>query len=168
MVLGLGLALAELALPSFFIIWFALGALLVGVVLLVVPTISFAAQVLLWTLASIVMTVLWFKFFRNASKTYAGQSDAVLGEVGVLVRGIEPMGALAERAVGNPSGRGEVRFQKPLMGADTWPCLADEAITAGTRVKVLGVDGQFLKVGRAAAVAVSAVAGAANPNADKR
>jgi membrane protein implicated in regulation of membrane protease activity len=81
------------------------------------------------------------------------------------------MRALAERAVGNPSGRGEVRFQKPLMGADTWPCLADEAITAGTRVKVLGVDGQFLKVGRAAAVAVSAVAGAAgaaNPNADKR
>lgn len=161
MVLGLGLALAELALPSFFIIWFALGALIVGVVLLIAPAMGFAAQVLLWTIASILMTVLWFKFFRNAGKTRFGQADAVLGEVGVLVRSIEPMEALAGHAANNPSGRGEVRFQKPLMGADTWPCLANEAIAAGTRVKVLGVDGQFLKVGRIALTT------AANPNAGK-
>mgnify|MGYP000075370897 CR=1 FL=1 len=36
-VLGLGLVVAELAVPAFFIIWFGLGALLVGLVLLVVP-----------------------------------------------------------------------------------------------------------------------------------
>jgi len=140
MVLGMGLALAELALFSFFIIWFAIGALLVGVALLVFPNLSFTAQVLLWTVASIVMTVLWFRFFRHANKTRSGQADEALGEIGVLVSAIEP--------VGSSSGRGEVRFQKPIMGAERWACLADESIAAGTRVKVLAVDGQFLKVGK--------------------
>ncbi|AJP48229.1 hypothetical protein PG1C_06675 [Rugosibacter aromaticivorans] len=140
MVLGMGLALAELALFSFFIIWFAVGALLVGVALLALPGLSFTAQILLWTAASIVMTVLWFKFFRHVNKTRSGQADEALGEIGVLVSAIEP--------VGSASGRGEVRFQKPIMGAERWACLADEPIAAGTRVKVLAVDGQFLKVGK--------------------
>ena len=47
-----------------------------------------------------------------------------------------------------PMGRGEVRFQKPVMGSDTWPCVSDEAIAAGQRVKVVAVDGQLLRVGK--------------------
>jgi hypothetical protein len=41
-----------------------------------------------------------------------------------------------------------VRFQKPVMGSDVWPCLADEVIAAGERVRVLAVDGQILRVGK--------------------
>lgn len=140
MVFGMGLALVELALFSFFIIWFAVGALLVGVVLALLPNLGFAAQILLWTAVSVAMTVLWFKFFRPANRTRSGQADEVLGEIGVLLSAIEP--------VGSSSGRSEVRFQKPIMGAERWTCLADEPIAAGTRVKVLAVDGQFLKVGK--------------------
>lgn len=139
-VLGLGLALVELALFSFFVIWFALGAVLTGIVLLLLPALGFAAQMLIWTVASVVMTVLWFKYFRNASRTRAGQADGALGEIGVLVRAIEPLSV--------SSLRGEVRFQKPIMGADAWPCIADEAIAAGERVKVVAVDGQLLKVAK--------------------
>lgn len=141
MLLGLGLGLLELAVASFFVIWFGLGALLVGVALLVVPDMVFSAQILLWTAASIAMTVLWFKVLRkDADRTRSGQADEALGEIGVLVRAVEPLGAA--------SARGEVRFQKPIMGSDSWPCLADEAIAAGERVKVLAVDGQILKVGK--------------------
>lgn len=140
MVLGLGLALVELALFSFFVIWFALGALFTGIILLLLPTLGFAAQMLIWTVASVVMTVLWFKYFRNANRTHVGQADGALGEIGVLVRAIEPLGV--------SSLRGEVRFQKPVMGADVWPCLADESIAAGERVKVVAVDGQLLKVAK--------------------
>ncbi len=93
MVLGMGLALAELALFSFFIIWFAVGALLVGVALLALPGLSFTAQILLWTAASIVMTLLWFKFFRHVNKTRSGQADEALGEIVVLVSAIEPVGS---------------------------------------------------------------------------
>ena len=141
MVLGLGLGLVELVVPSFFIIWFGLGALLVGVAMLVVPDLAFSTQILLWTAASVMMTVLWFRVFRrDDGKTRSGQADEALGEIGVLVRAVEPLGVA--------SARGEVRFQKPVMGSDVWPCLADEAIAAGERVKVLAVDGQFLKVGK--------------------
>ena len=134
-VLGLLLGMMELMITSFYVIWFGLGALLVGLVMLVVP-LGFTAQVVLWTVASIAMTVLWIKVFRQSDKTHAGQADAALGEYGVMANAVEPM------------GRGEVRFQKPVMGSDTWPCIADEAIAAGQRVKVVAVDGQLLHVGK--------------------
>jgi membrane protein implicated in regulation of membrane protease activity len=102
---------------------------------------AFSAQILLWTAASVAMTVLWFKVLRkDGEKTRSGQADAALGEIGVLVRAVEPLGV--------ESARGEVRFQKPIIGSDVWPCLADEAIAAGERVKVLAVVGQILKVGK--------------------
>ncbi len=70
-------------------------------------------------------------------KTRIGMSDAnVVGEVGMLVRDVAPF------------EKGEVRFQKPILGADVWGCIADEAIKSGERVRVLGVEGSFLKVGR--------------------
>ena len=141
MVLGLGLGLLELVVPSFFIIWFGLGALLVGLAMVIVPGMSFSSQIVLWTIASVLMTVLWFWVFRrDDGKTRSGQANEALGEIGVLVRAVEPLGI--------ESARGEVRFQKPVMGSDVWPCLADEAIAAGERVKVLAVDGQILKVGK--------------------
>ncbi len=141
LVLGLGLGLLELLVPSFFIIWFGLGALLVGLVMMALPDLGFTAQVALWTVASVAMTVLWFQVFRrDADRTRSGRADEALGEIGVLVRAVEPLGV--------NSGRGEVRFQKPVMGSDVWPCLADEAIAAGERVRVLAVDGQLLKVGK--------------------
>ena len=141
MVLGLGLGLVELVVASFFIIWFGLGALLVGVAMLVAPGMVFSTQILLWTAASVAMTALWFRVLRkDAGKTRSGQANEALGEIGVLVRAVEPLGV--------NSARGEVRFQKPVMGSDVWPCLAEEAIAAGERVRVLAVDGQILKVGK--------------------
>lgn len=140
-VLGLGLGLLELFVASFFVIWFGLGALLVGVAMLLVPTMAFSTQILSWTVASVAMTVFWFKVLRkDGGKTRSGQADEALGEIGVLVRAVEPLGI--------ESARGEVRFQKPVMGSEVWPCLADEAIEAGARVRVLAVDGQILKVGK--------------------
>jgi hypothetical protein len=42
-----------------------------------------------------------------------------------------------------------VRFQKPLVGSEVWECISDETIKSGERVKVLGIEGSFLKVGKA-------------------
>ncbi len=141
MILGLGLGLLELVVPSFFIIWFGLGALLVGIAMLGLPGMTFTTRTLPWTVASVAMTVLWFRVFRrDDGRTRSGQANEALGEIGILIR---PVAAL-----GVDSTRGEVRFQKPVMGSEVWPCLADEAIAAGERVKVLAVDGQILRVGK--------------------
>ena len=136
---GLALIVAELAIPSFFIVWFGLGALLVGMLMLAIPTLSLTAQLATWTLASLAMVVLWFRVFKTGFyKTRIGMADGeVLGEIGLLVSAVAPF------------ERGKVRFQRPLLGSDEWVCLADAAIAAGERVKVVAVEGSFLKVRKA-------------------
>ena len=47
-VLGLCLVMSELVVPAFFVIWFGIGALLVGVSLLAMPTLGMAVQLMLW------------------------------------------------------------------------------------------------------------------------
>jgi membrane protein implicated in regulation of membrane protease activity len=136
-VTGIVLILAELAVPAFVLIWFGLGALLVALVV-AVATIGVTAQLAVWLVVSVLLVFLWFKVFRpERYRTRIGMSaPAMIGEVGVLTQPVAPF------------GRGEVRFQKPLLGADVWPCMADEEITAGTRVKVVAVEGSLLKIGR--------------------
>ena len=138
-VLGIGLIIAELAIPAFFIVWFGLGALLVSFVLLAVPSMSLTAQLLTWTIASVAMVGIWFRIFKpGMHKTKIGMSDSnIVGEVGMLVRDVEPF------------QKGQVRFQKPLVGSEVWECISDETIKSGERVRVLGIEGSFLKVGKA-------------------
>lgn len=133
---GLALVLAELTMGTFYIIWFGLGAILVGLVVWAVPGLSATGQVALWILASVAMAVAWFKVFRHGlDRTRSGTADGeAIGEVGLLVSAVEPF------------AKGKVRFQRPLLGSDEWVCLADETIAAGERVRVVSVEGSFLKV----------------------
>ncbi len=135
---GIVLVLAELVIPSFFIVWFGLGALLTGLLTLAFE-LSLTAQLATWTLASLAMVGLWFRVFKQSFvKTRIGTADGeVIGEIGLLV------GAVA------PFERGKVRFQRPVLGSEEWVCLADTAIAAGERVRVVAVEGSFLKVGKA-------------------
>ena len=134
---GIVLIIAELAVPSFVLIWFGLGALLVALVL-AVAGIGLTAQLALWLVVSLILVAAWFKVFKpNMHKTKIGMADAnVTGEIGVLVRDVAPF------------EKGQVRFQKPILGDDVWECIADEAIKSGERVRVVAVEGSFLKVGR--------------------
>lgn len=138
-VAGIAMILSELIVPAFFIIWFGLGGLLVAGVLLIAPGLSPTAQIALWTVASVAMVVLWFKVFKPGShKTRIGTADGeVIGEVGLLVGPVAPF------------QRGKVRFQRPVLGAEEWVCLAEESIAAGQRVRVVAVEGSFLKVAQA-------------------
>lgn len=135
---GIALILAELAIPAFFIIWFGLGALLVGLFTLVAPEMSTNAQLSLWAVASVAMVILWFRIFKPGYyKTRIGTAGGeAIGEIGLLV------GAVA------PFEKGRVRFQRPVLGAEEWACLAEAAIPAGERVKVVAIEGSFLKVAK--------------------
>jgi inner membrane protein len=136
---GLALVLLELAIPAFFVIWFGFGAMLVGLVLLLVGELSVAAQVSTWILASLAMVVLWFRVFRRSQhKTLIGTAAGeVIGEVGLLVAEVEPF------------RRGKVRFQRPVLGAEEWSCMAESPIGAGERVRVISVEGSYIKVRKA-------------------
>ena len=134
---GIVLVLAELVIPSFFIVWFGLGALLTGLLTLAFD-LSVTAQLATWTLASLAMAGLWFRVFKQSFvKTRVGTADGeVIGEIGLLVSAVAPF------------ERGKVRFQRPVLGSEEWVCLADTAIAAGERVKVMAVEGSFLKVSK--------------------
>ena len=137
-VLGVVLTLLELAVPAFFLVWFGAGAIVVGLVALALPQLSLAWQVLVWIAASATFIWLWFKVFKPGfHKTRAGMSKgAVIGEIGLVIRDIRPF------------EKGQIRFQKPVLGDEVWESIADEEIRTGERVKVLDVEGNILKVGK--------------------
>lgn len=139
MIAGLGLVLLELAVPAFFVIWFGLGAVLVAIALLVFGELSLTVQISLWIIASLVMVVLWFRIFkRSQHRTLVGTASGdVIGEVGLLVGTVAPF------------EHGKVRFQRPILGADEWVCVSDTAIPAGERVRVVAVEGSFVRVAKA-------------------
>ncbi|NWG30974.1 MAG: NfeD family protein [Rhodocyclaceae bacterium] len=134
---GIVLIVAELVVPSFVLIWFGAGALVVALAV-ALADLTLTAQLGLWLIVSLVLVAAWFKVFKpGMHKTRIGMADAdVIGEVGLLVRDVAPF------------EKGEVRFQKPLLGDDVWTCIADEAIKSGERVRVVAVEGSFLKVER--------------------
>lgn len=136
---GIVLILAELAIPSFFVVWFGLGALVTGLLALALPDLSLTVQTATWTAASLAMVFLWFRVFRpGVHKTRIGQAEGeAIGEIGLLVSAVAPF------------VRGRVRFQRPVLGSEEWACLADAPIAAGERVKVVAVEGSFLKISKA-------------------
>lgn len=138
-ILGVLLTVSELLVPAFVLVWFGLGALVVALLLALVPDMAFTPQLLIWTVSSVAMVLSWFKIFKpHQHKILAGRSQAeAIGEVGLLTADVEPF------------RKGQVRFQTPLIGADVWDCIADEAIKAGARVKVVSVEGSILKITKA-------------------
>jgi membrane protein implicated in regulation of membrane protease activity len=137
-VLGIVLMLLELAVPSFFLVWFGLGALIVGVLTVFSPSAPFAFQILAWTACSLVFLALWFRVFKpNLYKSRAGMArGSLIGEVGLVTRDIRPY------------ERGQIRLQKPILGEEVWESVAEEEIRVGERVRVLEVEGNTLKVSR--------------------
>ena len=134
-VLGLCLVMSELVVPALFVIWFGIGALLVGVSLLAMPTLGMAVQLMLWAGLSTLLVIFWFRYLKPKTVSLAGSSSAqAIGEVGLLVSDL------------CPDSRGQVRFQKPVLGSDLWECYAETPIKAGERVRVVKIEGHFIKV----------------------
>ncbi|RAS27007.1 MULTISPECIES: NfeD family protein [unclassified Pseudomonas] len=137
LVFGIGLILLELVLPTFFIIWFGIGAVLVSLIALAAPALQLDMQVLLWVLFSSVTTVLWFKLFKRKQPDVRWTADSVIGEVGLLTSSVSQF------------QKGRVRFQKPLLGNEEWTCVADGDIPAGERVRLVTIEGNTARVVRA-------------------
>ncbi|GLO30279.1 membrane protein [Pseudomonas putida] len=137
LVFGIALILLELVLPTFFILWFGIGAVLVSLISLAAPSLQLDMQVLLWVLMSSVTTALWFKLFRRKQPDVRWTAESVIGEVGLLTAGVSEF------------QKGRVRFQKPILGNEEWTCIADSEIAAGERVRLTAIEGNTARVIRA-------------------
>jgi len=137
LILGMVLMGVEIFLPSFTALWFGLGALFVGALLLLAPDLSLFAQLLTWSAASIAATAAWFGYFRNRSpdRTKAGLSmEALVGETGHVI------------AVATEHRRGTVRFTIPLLGSEEWEYISEDELAIGDRVTVTDLSGNSLIV----------------------
>jgi len=137
LVFGMLLIIAELFIPSFTIFWFGLGAIIVALILWLLPDMAVSWQLFIWAMASIVFTILWFKFFKPlmTDRTKAGISrEAIMGESGQVIK------------IPGADQRGIVRFTTPLLGADEWPFICEHEVAAGDRIFVKDVSGNTLIV----------------------
>ena len=135
--LGIALAIAEMFLASFTVLWFGLGAVLVGVLMLLFPSISLNLQLSLWIVFSGGFAIFWFKYFRPrmVDKTKAGIArEAVIGESGTVIK---------SPAEGN---RGIVRFSTPILGEDEWEFICEQSLDVGDRVHIKDFSGNTLIV----------------------
>ncbi|MFK8331147.1 NfeD family protein [Pseudomonas sp. BJa5] len=137
LVFGFGLIVLELLLPTFFILWFGIGAVLVSLVAYLAPGLQLDMQVLLWVVLSSLTTVLWFKVFRRKQPDTRWTADDVIGQVGLLTATVSEF------------QKGRVRFQKPILGNEEWVCIADTEIQSGERVRLTAIEGNTARVTRA-------------------
>ena len=126
LVLGLLLIIAEIFIPSFTIMWFGLGAIVVGLVSLAIDM-SFNWQVLLWTVSSVAFTVLWFMVIKPkiADRNFEGLArESAIGESGKVIK------------LPTETSNGSMRFTTAVLGCDEWAFSCDVEVSLGDRLHI--------------------------------
>lgn len=123
----------EILAPGVFFIWLGAAAALTGLIALVVPSLGWEIEALIFAVLAVVTVVYW----RNRIRKGAGANDpaATLNR-----RGEQMIGRTAVLAEPIQNGRGKAKID------DTMWRVEGGDLPAGTQVKVTGVDGAILKV----------------------
>ncbi len=133
---GLVLAMLELVIPSFTIIWFGLSAVVVGIVSFFPGMRSLPVQLAIWAVLSIVFTYAWFKYFRQETKTLSGQGkESIIGKAGVVIRVND-----------STFHSGAIRFPVAVLGSDEWSYVTDDPIQVGDRGVITDIAGGKLVI----------------------
>ncbi len=134
-VLAVVLIVLEMLAPSTVLLWPGIAAAIVGVVLLISPDIGWQMQVLLFAVLAVVSLGVWLGVLRSR---FVHSAESKLNRRGVEFIGREYV--LAEPIV---AGVGNLNID------DTKWQVAGEDLDAGSRVRVVEMDGSVLKVERA-------------------
>ena len=133
--LALVLIGAELVVPGFFMLWIGIAAAVMGVILALLPEISFVAQAALFALLALVSCFVYWRFVRRALNEPSDQprlnrrAEQHIGRRYVL-----------ETAIVNGQGKARV-------GDSLWLVEGPES-PVGATIEVVGVDGATLRVQR--------------------
>lgn len=132
--LGFLLSLLEVFTVTFFILWFGIGAVLVGLINFVWTDMPVEAQILSWAMLSVLLALLWFMVLKNRIPDKRWTAEEVIGEEGLLTHPVDEF------------TKGRVRFQKPILGSEEWTCTSNTDIAANERVRIVSVDGNTVRV----------------------
>ena len=137
---GIMLVAIEAVVPNFVIVWFGLSAVIVGLILWIVPTLSFTWQLFFWAFFSGILLLAWIKYIRPniQDKSKSGMAlERIIGESGIVIKAPDA------------GRRGVVRFTTPLLGDDEWEYISEEELAQGDRVYVKNISGNSLIVSKA-------------------
>lgn len=133
-VLGFALATLEIFTMSFFVLWFGIGAVLVGLLSWAIPELTLASQLLAWTVVSALLVVFWFKVINKRAPDTRWTAEDVIGETGLLTAPVSEF------------VKGRVRFQKPILGNEEWSCISNSEIPSGERVRIVSIEGNTVRI----------------------
>lgn len=120
---------------TFLMLGIGVAAILTGLAALLLH-LSFAAELLVWSVLSLLFVVGWWRFIRQRTVTQSGQPHYRVDTKGTVVEAV------------TPPQRGRVLFDIPVLGNREWPAFADEALEEGAKVEIVDVSGQLIKVKR--------------------
>jgi inner membrane protein len=130
--LGVALMAVETIVPGYFFLWMGVAALLVGLVLTVASELAWTYQILLFALLSVGSIVGWRRRLRRHPTRSA---DPLLNR-----RGHQYVGRVFTLDAPVINGHGKIRVDD-----SSWKVLVDRDCPAGTRLRIVGVDGVLLK-----------------------
>lgn len=136
LILGVLLMAMEVAAPAMVLMWFGFGAIVTGILLWLVPDMSIAWQILVFSIVSLVSVFGWRKSrFReeNIKSDTPGLNNRLHSHIGKEY-------ILSEAII---NGRGLMR-----VGDTAWRVRGPD-LPSGTRVRVTGVDGILFTVEKA-------------------
>jgi membrane protein implicated in regulation of membrane protease activity len=135
LILAAALAGIEILTPGFFFIWLGGAALVTAVVALVIPSLSWENQVLIFALLSAVSVLGWYRFRHRLT---VKSDDMTLNR-----RGEQLLGRSATLSEPIVNGRGQIRIDDTV-----WRCEGED-LAAGTKVKVVAMHGAVVAVEKA-------------------
>ena len=135
LILAAAFAGIEMLSPGFFFIWLGGAALVLGLITLVISSLSWEVQLILFAVFSALSVIGWYKFGR---KMVIATDDATLNRRGESLVG--RTGQLSEAIV---NGRGRVKIDDSV-----WSAECEEDAPEGAKVLVTGVRGAVLSVER--------------------
>ena len=130
---GLFLVTIEIFIGTFILLGLGVAAMIVGATDNLFKT-SLETELLLWIVLSLLSLLLWFKYLKNPQTEDSGQSNYTLDTLGIVTKEIMH------------NGRGEVKFDTPVLGNTTWFATSKEDISEGSRVSIVEVKGQLIEV----------------------
>ncbi len=130
---GAGLIILEIFAPSTILLWPGIAAILVGFISLAFPGLSEAMLLLIWGVTSLVLVTGWLAYRKKNHKdgptsTINRRGEQIVGRHFTLTKDIV-------------NGAGELHID------DTrWKIVSAHDLTAGSKVKVIAVEGTSLRV----------------------
>ena len=131
-ILAVALLVLEAFAPGTFFMWLGIAAGVVGLLLLLMPGMGWEYQIVVFATISVASIVIWRQYFRK--------HPVATDQPALNRRGEQYVGRTFTLAEPIVNGQGKIRVDDT-----SWKIRGDDC-EAGSRIKVIGVDGVQLKV----------------------